>query len=72
MELTDAQLVPRTLEGSQEAGPLVEGFWQRSMPRQRTAALRIIARQRGVEALPEQRQCAARDPHQAVREAAAA
>lgn len=39
----------------QEAGPLVEGFWRRGHPRQRTAALRIIAHQRGVDAIPELR-----------------
>jgi len=53
-----------------EAGPLVEGLYADGPPAIRAAATRILARQRGVEFLPQLRQClAAGRPRKVAQEA---
>lgn len=53
-----------------EVGPLVEGLFEDGPPAVRAAATRILARQRGVEFLPQLRQClAAGQPGKVAQEA---
>lgn len=44
-------------ECPEQAGPLVEGIYRAGMPQHKKAAVRILARQRGANFLPELRKC---------------